>query len=115
MSAAIGYVRVSTSEQGRSGLGLGAQRQATHTFAAHEGLSIKSWYEYIQTGAGAYAFSLLDRDRHAERRYGIHAAVARIALLTIKKVAGPCCLHVVVRTKHQSKMESRASTISARL
>lgn len=55
---AIGYLRVSTKEQGRSGLGLGAQRLAIETFGAREGFSIKSWYQDVQTGAGADALLL---------------------------------------------------------
>ena len=35
--ALIGYVRVSTAQQGRSGLGLEAQREALERFAASEG------------------------------------------------------------------------------
>ncbi len=34
----IGYVRVSTSQQGRSGLGIEAQRTALERFATSEGL-----------------------------------------------------------------------------
>jgi DNA invertase Pin-like site-specific DNA recombinase len=58
MKDAIGYLRVSTSEQGRSGLGLAAQRADIEVFAAREGLSIKSWYQDIQTGAGKDALVL---------------------------------------------------------
>jgi DNA invertase Pin-like site-specific DNA recombinase len=52
MKDAIGYLRVSTKGQGRSGLGLQAQRFDIKAFAAREGLSIRSWYQDIQTGAG---------------------------------------------------------------
>lgn len=52
MKEAIGYLRVSTREQGRSGLGLAAQRSDIETFGVREGFSIKSWYQDIQTGAG---------------------------------------------------------------
>jgi len=52
MKHAVGYLRVSTREQGRSGLGLAAQRYDIEAFAAKEGISIKSWYQDIQTGAG---------------------------------------------------------------
>jgi DNA invertase Pin-like site-specific DNA recombinase len=52
MKDAIGYLRVSTREQGRSGLGLAAQRSDIEAFGAREGFSIKSWHQDIQTGAG---------------------------------------------------------------
>jgi DNA invertase Pin-like site-specific DNA recombinase len=52
MQAAVGYLRVSTQEQGRSGLGLAAQRFDIEAFGTREGFSVKSWYQDIQTGAG---------------------------------------------------------------
>lgn len=52
ISDAIGYLRVSTQEQGRSGLGLAAQRIDIERFATREGFSIESWHQDIQTGAG---------------------------------------------------------------
>jgi DNA invertase Pin-like site-specific DNA recombinase len=52
MKGAIGYLRVSTSEQGRSGLGLAAQKIDIEAFGAKEEFSIRSWYQDIQTGAG---------------------------------------------------------------
>jgi hypothetical protein len=58
MQAAIGYLRVSTQEQGRSGLGLAAQRHEVEAFGAREGFSIKSWHQDVQTGAGADALLL---------------------------------------------------------
>jgi DNA invertase Pin-like site-specific DNA recombinase len=77
MKDAIGYLRVSTREQGRSGLGLAAQRLDIDAFGGREGLSIKSWYQDIQTGAGKDALLL---------RPGLAAAlkearVARIPLI----------------------------------
>jgi DNA invertase Pin-like site-specific DNA recombinase len=53
--AAIGYARVSTAEQGRSGLGLEAQHAAIARFAETEGLSVTQMYEEIETGSGADA------------------------------------------------------------
>jgi DNA invertase Pin-like site-specific DNA recombinase len=47
MNDAIGYLRVSTREQGRSGLGLAAPRHDIETFASREGFAIKSWYQDI--------------------------------------------------------------------
>jgi Resolvase, N terminal domain len=58
MQAAIGYWRVSTREQGRRGLGLAAQRFEIEAFGAREGFSVKSWYQGVQTGAGADALLL---------------------------------------------------------
>jgi DNA invertase Pin-like site-specific DNA recombinase len=55
MQSAIGYLRVSTREQGRSGLGLAAQRHDIEVFGEREGLAIKSWHQDVQTGAGADA------------------------------------------------------------
>jgi DNA invertase Pin-like site-specific DNA recombinase len=56
--ALIGYVRVSTSRQGRSGLGIEAQREALARFAASEGFELVRVFVEIETGKGADA---LDR------------------------------------------------------
>src|SRR3982074_458819 len=58
MQAAIGYLRVSTQEQGRSGLGLAAQRFDIEAFGQREGFSVRSWHQDVQTGAGADALLL---------------------------------------------------------
>src|ERR1700730_16018268 len=58
MQAAIGYLRVSTREQGRRGVGLAAQRHEVERFASQEGLEVRSWYQDIQTGGGADALLL---------------------------------------------------------
>jgi DNA invertase Pin-like site-specific DNA recombinase len=58
MKDAIAYRRVSTREQGRSGLGLAAQRNDIRAFAAREGFTVRSWYQDIQTGAGKDALLL---------------------------------------------------------
>jgi len=58
MQAAIGYLRVSTQEQGRSGLGLAAQRSEIEAFGQREGFAIKSWHQDVQTGGGADALLL---------------------------------------------------------
>lgn len=54
----IGYVRVSTSQQGRSGLGIEAQREALARFAASEGFELLRVFVEVETGKGADA---LDR------------------------------------------------------
>ena len=53
MQAAIGYLRVSTRDQGRSGLGLAAQRQEIEGFALREGFAVRAWHQDVQTGVGA--------------------------------------------------------------
>ena len=58
MKEAIGYLRVSTREQGRSGLGLAAQRFEIKAFGEREGFTITTWHQDIQTGAGADAILL---------------------------------------------------------
>jgi hypothetical protein len=58
MSPLVAYYRVSTQRQGKSGLGLEAQRKAVKTFAKAEGFTIVSEYTEIETGKGADA---LDR------------------------------------------------------
>src|SRR6266478_8352715 len=54
----ITYVRVSTQTQGRSGLGIEAQREALARFAASEGFELGRVYVEVETGKGADA---LDR------------------------------------------------------
>src|SRR5260370_31680208 len=58
MKDSIGYLRVSTREQGRSGLGLAAQRCDIEAFGARDGFRVKSWYQDVQTGAGKDALLL---------------------------------------------------------
>src|SRR5258708_4734441 len=55
MTTAIAYVRVSTKSQGRSGLGLEAQRAAITRFAEAEDLDVTQVYEEIETGSGSDA------------------------------------------------------------
>jgi DNA invertase Pin-like site-specific DNA recombinase len=54
----IAYLRVSTASQGKSGLGLEAQREAVQRFAATEGRQIVGEFVEVETGKGADA---LDR------------------------------------------------------
>jgi DNA invertase Pin-like site-specific DNA recombinase len=58
MKSAIAYYRVSTQRQGRSGLGLEAQRTAVTRFAEAEGITIAGEFTEVETGKGADA---LDR------------------------------------------------------
>ena len=58
MTSAVAYYRVSTARQGRSGLGIEAQRAAVTRFAEAEGYDLVSEYVEVETGKGADA---LDR------------------------------------------------------
>ena len=53
--AAIAYIRVSTARQGRSGLGLEAQRRTIAEFCEREGLTISGEFIEVETGKGADA------------------------------------------------------------
>jgi DNA invertase Pin-like site-specific DNA recombinase len=55
---AVAYIRVSTAQQGRSGLGIEAQRDAIQRFAAAEGIELVAEFVEVETGKGADA---LDR------------------------------------------------------
>jgi DNA invertase Pin-like site-specific DNA recombinase len=54
----VAYIRVSTQRQGRSGLGLAAQKAAISRFAATEGFAVVREFVEVETGKGADA---LDR------------------------------------------------------
>jgi DNA invertase Pin-like site-specific DNA recombinase len=54
----VSYIRVSTAQQGKSGLGLEAQRAALARFAETEGLEATGEFVEIESGKGADA---LDR------------------------------------------------------
>jgi DNA invertase Pin-like site-specific DNA recombinase len=58
MRQIISYIRVSTDKQGKSGLGIEAQRAAIARFAEAEGLELLSEHIEVETGKGADA---LDR------------------------------------------------------
>jgi len=54
---AIAYMRVSTKEQGKSGLGLEAQLNEIKAFCLNEGIELVSTFEEIETGKGVDALA----------------------------------------------------------
>jgi DNA invertase Pin-like site-specific DNA recombinase len=50
MRQAIGYIRVSTTKQGRSGLGLEAQQEALQRFAEAEGFAFAETFTEVESG-----------------------------------------------------------------
>lgn len=79
------YIRVSTSGQGRSGLGIEAQRHALSHFAASEGYEVVREFVEVETGKGADA---LDRRPQlkaalaAARKLRCHVGVAKLDRLS---------------------------------
>ena len=53
----ITYIRVSTSQQGRSGLGIEAQRQTLAHFAQAEGFTVAREFVEVETGKGSDAWT----------------------------------------------------------
>src|SRR4051795_5100964 len=68
MPQAVAYVRVSTTQQGKSSLGIEAQRAAIARFCEAEGYAIEAEHVEVETGKGADAL---------ERRPQLAAALAR--------------------------------------
>ena len=50
MKSAVAYTRVSTREQGKSGLGLEAQRAAILAFAEREQIAVSGWFSEVESG-----------------------------------------------------------------
>src|SRR5260370_35650845 len=79
--AIITYIRVSTSQQGRSGLGIEAQRVALHHFAQAEGFEVVREFVEDETGKGADAMDRRPQLKAAlatARKQRCHVAVAKL-------------------------------------
>jgi DNA invertase Pin-like site-specific DNA recombinase len=57
MKTAVAYTRVSTAQQGKSGLGMEAQQAALARFAEAEGFDLVQTFAEVETGKGADALS----------------------------------------------------------
>jgi DNA invertase Pin-like site-specific DNA recombinase len=81
MKAAIAYTRVSTAQQGKSGLGMEAQQAALARFAEAEGYSLIQTFEEIETGKGADAL-----DRRPQLSAALKAARKHRAPIIVAKL-----------------------------
>jgi DNA invertase Pin-like site-specific DNA recombinase len=81
MQTAIAYVRVSTAQQGRSGLGLEAQLAALERFAVAEGYNFVETFEEVETGKGADAL-----DRRPQLAAALKAAKKAKAPIVVAKL-----------------------------
>ena len=75
----VAYYRVSTREQGRSGLGIDAQRAAVVRFAEAEGFEVAAEFTEVETGKGADALDRRPKLAAAlaeARSHGKHCPVA---------------------------------------
>src|SRR5437764_1459932 len=80
MTAAVAYYRVSTARQGKSGLGIEAQKAAIRRFAEAEGVEVIAEHVEVETGKGADAL-----DRRPELAAALaNARKARCPVLVAK-------------------------------
>lgn len=82
MGQIISYARVSTSRQGKSGLGLEAQQHAMRTFAEAHGFDIVNQYVEVETGKGHDAI---------ERRPKLSQALAEAKRLRCPVLVSKLC------------------------
>jgi DNA invertase Pin-like site-specific DNA recombinase len=81
MKPIVSYLRVSTQQQGNSGHGIDAQREACRRFAADNGFEIIAEHVEIQTGKGADAL-----DRRPELAKALSAARKAKAPVLVSKL-----------------------------
>jgi DNA invertase Pin-like site-specific DNA recombinase len=79
MREAIGYIRVSTARQGKSGLGLEAQQASLARFAAAEGFNIIATYSETESGKR-------DDDQRPELAAALEAAKEHDAPVLVAKL-----------------------------
>jgi DNA invertase Pin-like site-specific DNA recombinase len=77
----VAYLRVSTARQGRSGLGLEAQRENIARFAATEGYEVVGEFVEVETGKGADAL-----ERRPQLTAALNAARKRKGSVVVAKL-----------------------------
>ena len=81
MKTAIAYVRVSTAQQGKSGLGIEAQHAALARFAEVEGFNLVETFEEVETGKGSDAL-----DKRPQLAAALQAARQHKAPIVVAKL-----------------------------
>jgi DNA invertase Pin-like site-specific DNA recombinase len=79
------YIRVSTAQQGRSGLGIEAQRQALQHFARAEGIEVLGEFVEVETGKGTDALERRPQLKTAlasAKKHRCHIAVSKLDRLS---------------------------------
>jgi DNA invertase Pin-like site-specific DNA recombinase len=82
MRQAVAYIRVSTTMQGESGLGIEAQREAIARFAAAEGCEVLAEVVEVETGKGSDAL---------DRRPKLAEALAKARKAKVPVVVAKLC------------------------
>ncbi len=82
MRQMVSYIRVSTSQQGKSGLGIEAQREAIARFLASEGAELLAEVVEVETGKGSDAI---------ERRPKLAEALAKARKAKVPVVVAKLC------------------------
>jgi DNA invertase Pin-like site-specific DNA recombinase len=81
VKTAIAYTRVSTANQGRSGLGLEAQQAALARFAEAEGFKLLETFSEVETGKGGDALDRRPQLAEALKLAKLHRAPIIVAKL----------------------------------
>jgi DNA invertase Pin-like site-specific DNA recombinase len=85
MKPIVSYIRVSTGKQGKSGLGIEAQREAIARFAAAEGLEVLMEFVEVETGKGNDALNR--RPKLAEALTKARKAKAPVAVAKLCRLS----------------------------
>jgi DNA invertase Pin-like site-specific DNA recombinase len=83
---AVAYYRVSTKRQGRSGLGLEAQREAVEKFARDHGYELVSTFTEVETGKGSDALETRPQLAAAIRDAKLRGSKAEPCVVLVAKL-----------------------------
>src|SRR6202046_3682194 len=112
----VAYFRVSTRQQGRSGLGIDAQRAAVIRFAGAEDYDVVGEFVEIETGKGADAFSNpdpLSRDVHFISGLMAHRVPFVVAELGADVEPFMLHLHAAFAERERKVISERTAALAA--